>query len=260
MSEDIFLAVCCGLIGAIFGSFANVIIYRLPRSESIVLPASHCMSCGTTIKWFHNIPVIAWFFLGGKCAACGARFSLRYPFVELLMAALFVAAFLKFGLSYRFAEVLLFVFGLVVVTFIDFDHMILPDKFTISGIFIGLAGALFSPERSFVEALLGAVAGFGFLWLVAYLYLVFRGRDGMGGGDIKLIGWIGAVLGWKAIPVVILVSSLGGSLIGVALAFKTKDGMKLAIPFGPYLAGAALLYLFFDGQTWAEWYLSLHGL
>jgi leader peptidase (prepilin peptidase)/N-methyltransferase len=121
-------------------------------------------------------------------------------------------------------------------------------------------GAALNPEREFLPALYGVLMGGGFLWAVAYLYYALRGRDGMGGGDIKLLAWIGAVLGWKAIPVVILVSSLLGALIGIILALRTKDGLKQAIPFGPYLAGAALLYLLFDGASWADWYLALHGL
>jgi leader peptidase (prepilin peptidase)/N-methyltransferase len=248
------------LFGAIFGSFANVVIYRLPRGESVVAPRSRCMSCEKPISWRNNVPILAWFWLRGKCASCGARFSIRYPLVELLMASLFAGAGYAIGFNCFLLESLIFIFGLVTVSFIDIDHMILPDKFTLSGIVIGLVGAALNPEREFLPALYGVLMGGGFLWAVAYLYYALRGRDGMGGGDIKLLAWIGAVLGWKAIPVVILVSSLLGALIGIILALRTKDGLKQAIPFGPYLAGAALLYLLFDGASWADWYLALHGL
>lgn len=250
------------VFGTLFGSFANVVIYRLPRGESVVFPGSFCRSCKTSIRWYHNIPIYSWFVLRGKCAACGARYSFRYPFVEFLMGALFAAAGAVIGWQWTLIEALPFIFGLVTCSFIDLDHMILPDKFTLSGIVIGLTGAALNPDRSFLDALYGVVMGGGFLWAVAYLYFVFRGHEGMGGGDIKLLAWIGAVLGWQAIPVVILVSSVIGSIVGVALALRTKGGMKMkhAIPFGPYLAGAALLYLLLDGERLSGWYLALHGL
>lgn len=260
MSETQVLASVLFLFGALFGSFANVVIIRLPRGESIVKPRSHCMSCNAPVSWYHNLPILSWFILRGRCSKCGAGFSIRYPLVELLMAVLFAGAGMAFGISWTLFEALIFIFGLVTVSFIDIDHMILPDKFTLSGIAIGLAGALLNPERTFLDGLIGAVLGFGFLWAVAYFYFALRNREGMGGGDIKLLGWIGAVLGWKAVPLVILVSSLIGSLVGIALALRTKGGMNKAIPFGPYLAAAALLYLLFGGAGWGDWYLSLHGL
>lgn len=247
------------MFGAIFGSFANVIIYRMPLGKSVVRPGSACGSCGAPVKWYNNVPIFAWFWLRGRCASCRAPFSIRYPLVELLMALLFMGAAYRFGLSWTLIEALVFIFMVVCASFIDLDHMILPDKFTLTGIVIGLAGAALNPERDFMEALYGVLAGGGFLWAVAYLYYVFRGREGMGGGDIKLLAWIGAVMGWKAVPLVILSSSLLGSLFGIALAARTKDGMQIAIPFGPYLAGAALMYLIFDGSRVADWYLTMHG-
>jgi leader peptidase (prepilin peptidase)/N-methyltransferase len=176
------------------------------------------------------------------------------------MGVLFAAAGHTYGVSWTLVEALIFIFGVVTASFIDIDHMILPDKFTLSGIVIGLVGAALNPEREFMPAVIGVFIGGGFLWAVAYLYYALRGRDGMGGGDIKLLAWIGAVLGWQAIPVVILVSSLLGALIGIAMALRTKDGLKLAIPFGPFLAAAALLYMLLGGESWSDWYLALHGL
>lgn len=260
MSETAGLAVILFVFGSIFGSFANVIIYRMPKGESIAFPGSHCQACGRAIRWYHNVPIFAWFWLRGKCAYCGAPYSFRYPLVEFVMGALWAAAGLSLGWSWSLVEALPFIFGLVTASVIDIDHMILPDKFTLSGIVIGLVGAALNPERDFLEGLYGALLGFGFLWAIAYLYFVFRDREGMGGGDIKLLGWIGAVLGWKAIPVVILISSVIGSLVGIALALRTKGGMQQAIPFGPYLAGAALIYLLIHGERIAEWYVALHGL
>jgi leader peptidase (prepilin peptidase)/N-methyltransferase len=260
LAEPVFLTTILFLFGALFGSFANVVIYRMPLGKSIVSPGSSCQSCGKPVKWYNNVPILAWFWLRGRCASCGAKYSIRYALVELLMASLFAVAGYKLGLSWTLLEALLFIFGSVTASFIDLDHMILPDKFTLSGIVIGLIGAALNPDRGFLDAVWGVLAGGGFLWAVAYLYYAIRGREGMGGGDIKLLGWIGAVLGWKAIPVVILVSSIIGSIVGVMLALRTKEGMNHAIPFGPYLAGAALLYLLFGGQVWADWYLALHGL
>jgi len=248
------------MFGAIFGSFANVVIYRLPAGKSIVKPGSACGSCGAPVKWYNNVPILAWFWLRGKCANCKAKYSFRYPMVELLMAVLFAGAAYRFGLSWTLIEALIYIFCVVCASFIDLDHMILPDKFTLSGIVIGLIGAALNPEREFLPALYGVLAGGGFLWAVAYLYYVFRGREGMGGGDIKLLAWIGAVMGWKAVPLVILSSSLLGSIIGLILAARTKDKMQYAIPFGPYLAGASLLYLIFHGERLADWYLAMHGL
>ena len=252
------------VFGALFGSFGNVVILRMPRGESVVHTRSHCLSCGKPVRWQHNIPLLSWLWLRGRCADCGARFSMRYFWVELIMATLFALTVWKFGLSWTTLEYLIFIFALVCACFIDIDHMILPDKFTLSGIVIGLTGAALNPDapRSFMDALLGVLAGGGFLWAVAYLYFVIRKRDGMGGGDIKLIAWIGAVLGWKAIPIVILLSSLVGSILGLTLAWraKSKEGMQFAIPFGPYLGLAALIYMFCDGAEWGEWYLRLHGL
>ena len=235
-------------------------IYRIPLGKSVVSPRSSCGSCNKMIPMYHNIPILSWFILRGKCANCGAKYSFRYAFVELLMGVLFALAGLSLGFSWTLLEALIFIFSVVVASFIDLDHMILPDKFTLSGIAIGLLGAALNPEREFLPALLGAAFGFGFLWAIAYLYIVFRDREGMGGGDIKLIAWIGAVLGWKAIPVVILVSSILGSVIGLAVAARTKGGMNQAIPFGPFLAAAALLYLLLDGARLSDWYLALHGL
>ena len=243
-------------MGAIFGSFANVVIYRLPKEESIVLPGSHCYSCKKPVKWYDNIPILSWFVLRGHCRHCGAKFSFRYPLVEFIMAALFALSYFYVGWSISLAEYLVFIFGLVVCTFIDLDHMILPDEFTLSGIVIGLVGAYINPQREFLDALLGMLMGGGFLWGMAYVYYLITKQEGMGGGDIKLLAWIGAMLGWKSIPFVIMTSAILGSVIGLVAARKQKAGLKTVIPFGPYLALAALFYLF-GGETIALWYLDL---
>lgn len=200
--------------------------------------------------------MLSWLLLRGKCRYCQAKFSFRYFFVELLTAVLFVLAYYYLGFTWTLLEALIFIFSLVCCTFIDFDHMILPDEFTLSGIIIGLVGAALNPERQLLEAVLGVLVGGGFLWAMAYLYFLFTQKDGMGGGDIKLLAWIGAVLGWKAVPFVIMVSAIIGSVVGLALARKQKQGLKTMIPFGPYLALGAVLYLF-GGQAIANWYFNL---
>lgn len=253
---EIFYLIVFFVFGALLGSFANVVIYRLPKEESVVKPGSHCYSCKTPVKWYDNIPIVSWFILRGKCRHCGAKFSFRYALVEILMACLFALSFHYVGLSWSLVEYLLFIFGLVVCTFIDLDHMILPDEFTLSGIVIGLVGAYLNPQREFLDALFGVLMGGGFLWGMAYVYYLLTKQEGMGGGDIKLLAWIGALLGWKAIPFVIMSSAIIGSVVGIIAARKQNAGLKTVIPFGPYLALGALMYLF-GGETIALWYLDL---
>ncbi len=244
------------VFGLLFGSFANVVIYRLPLEKSVVRPRSRCPRCENSIAWYDNIPVLSYLILRGRCRKCGQSIHWRYPLVEALMAMLFALVYSRFGMSWTTLEMLIFVFGLVTCSMIDFDHMILPDEFTLSGIVIGLLGAALNPERDFLSALWGILMGGGFLWAVAYIYLAWRKQEGMGGGDIKLLAWIGAVLGWQSIPFVILMSSFIGSLVGIAAGLKNKSGLKASIPFGPYLALAALLYVF-GGEDLGHWYLEI---
>jgi leader peptidase (prepilin peptidase)/N-methyltransferase len=244
------------LYGALFGSFSNVIIYRCPKGLSVARPRSSCPNCKNFIRWYQNIPILSWIFLRGQCGFCSKKISFRYPVVELINALLFAGLYIKFGFCWLLLEYLIFVWALVVASFIDIDHMILPDKLTLSGIVIGLVGALLSPERELLPAILGVLTGGGFLWAVAYFYYVLRKEEGMGGGDIKLLAWIGAVLGWSSIPFTILVSSLIGTVGGLALLLKSKKDLKTVIPFGPYLSVAALIYIFW-GQELAFWYFEL---
>lgn len=250
--ETAFIAV----LGLLMGSFANVVIYRVPRGESVVSPRSRCPGCLTPIRWYDNVPVLSWLALLGRCRKCRAPISIRYPLVETLTSLAFAAVFHRFGLSWTTLEYTYFVWALIVVSFIDVDHMILPDVFTLSGVVIGLAGAAINPERSFLSSLVGTLIGGGFLWLIAYLYYVYRKEEGMGGGDIKLLAWIGAILGWKAVPFVILCSSVVGSLVGILVALRSSAGLKSVIPFGPYLAIAAVLYML-GGDVIGAWYIGL---
>ena len=244
------------IFGLLWGSFANVVIYRYPKGQGVAFPRSRCPKCETSIAWYDNIPVLSWLILRGRCRHCKGSISWRYPAVELLTGALFAAVFVRFGISWSTLEYLVFVWGLVVVSFIDLELMILPDIFTLSGIVLGLAGAALNPERDFMSSLYGVLMGGGFLWLVAYLYLLVRKEEGMGGGDIKLLAWIGAVLGWTSVPFVVLASSLLGSLVGVGLAWRRQAGLRSVIPFGPYLALAAIIFLL-GGERIGLWYIGL---
>lgn len=251
-----FILLIAFCLGAILGSFGNVLIYRIPKDKSIVSPRSCCPKCQTGISWYDNIPIFSWLILRGRCRVCGSAIPVRYLMVEIFIGFLFALTVNSFGISWTTLELLILIFGLVIVSYIDLDTFLLPDKFTLPGIVIGLLGAALNPERTFGDSFLGVLLGGGFLWAIAYLYFLFRKEEGMGGGDIKLLAWIGAVLGWKAIPFVILSSSVIGSVVGLVFAIRSAKGMKTVIPFGPYLALGALLYIF-GGKTLGLWYISL---
>ena len=237
-------------IGACFGSFANVLIYRMQQEEPLKLfSKSFCPNCRYAIPFYLNIPIFSWFFLKGRCQNCKQKFSFRYPFVEFLTTFCFTALFLKLGWTWFFLEALIFSFGLIVVSFIDFDKMILPDSFTLSGIILGLAGAFLNPNRLFLDAFIGFFAGGALLWLVAYIYFLLRKQDGMGGGDVKLLAWIGAVLGWQSISFVVIVSCFLGTFVSLFFMMRHKKGLNHIIPFGPYLSLAALFYIFLQDIT-----------
>jgi leader peptidase (prepilin peptidase)/N-methyltransferase len=244
------------IFGALWGSFANVVALRYGTEKGVVWKRSHCLHCGKTIAWYDNIPVLSWFLLRGHCRHCHQKFSFRYAFVEFLMGLLFLLAYQHYGFSISTLEFFIFIFALVAASVIDVDHYLLPDVFTLSGILIGLCGSLINPDRTFLDALAGVLLGGGFLWSIAYLYTLLRKEEGMGGGDIKLIAWIGSVLGWKSIPFVILVASVLGTAGGLLVMSRQKKGLKSVIPFGPYLAAAAVLYLLW-GEDIGLWYLNL---
>lgn len=244
------------ILGLIWGSFANVVIYRLPLNKSVVKPRSACPECKESISWYDNIPIFSWIFLKSLCRNCHSKISIRYPIVELLMAVLFTSIYLKFGFQWYLLELIILTFGLVVISFIDLDHMIIPDILSLGGIVVGLLGGLLNPDRQLLEAFLGMLFGGGFFWLTAYLYCIFKKKEGLGGGDIKLLAWIGAVLGWKAIPFIILVSSFVGLFFGILTLLLAKKKLNQAIPFGPYIVVATFLYLFY-GNPLTNWYFNL---
>jgi leader peptidase (prepilin peptidase) / N-methyltransferase len=243
-SFTILNAVYMFILGACLGSFGNVVIYRLPEKLSVVKPRSRCPKCKKMIRWYDNIPIASWIVLRGKCRNCRTPITVRYPVVESISGLLLAFLYLKYGYSVTFAETAIFAWAGLVASVIDLDHRILPDVITLPGMLVGIVGAMVNPDRTVVDALVGLVAGGGFLWAVAYIYLAIKNEEGMGGGDIKLLGWIGAVLGWRAVIFSILVSSVSGSLVGLSYAAIRKSGLKTAIPFGPFLYFAAMLYIF----------------
>jgi leader peptidase (prepilin peptidase)/N-methyltransferase len=240
-----FLEVFFFAVGAAIGSFLNVIIYRLPEEQSIILPASHCPACNHAIRFYDNIPLISYVFLKGRCRHCEGAISLRYPLVELLTAILSLMVYWKFGLSAQYLCAFLFVCALVVITFIDLDHQIIPDVISLPGIPLFFLGAVFVMKLRFLDAFLGFLIGGGVLYGIAFFYELITKREGMGGGDIKLLAMIGAFLGWQSLLFVLLVSSLAGAVAGVTIMLVRGQDMKYAVPFGPFLSLGAVAYLFF---------------
>jgi len=242
------------MFGVVFGSFANVLILRIPQGKSIV-PSSRCPNCSVAIRWCDNIPIVSWFFLWGRCRSCRNPISFRYPLIEFLTGCLFCFVYFNFGFSYFSLEFLIFSYCAFVASVIDIEHMILPDVFTLSGCVVGLLGAWLNPEREFLDALWGFLLGGGILYFVAYFgYLMYK-REVMGGGDIKLLAWIGAVLGLKSIlPVLIIAGLLPVPLMLVALIFKYKR-LRDPIPFGPFIVAAVFIYVGLDAPTIVQWIL-----
>ena len=232
--------------GAVWGSFANVLIYRMQKPwPPDLFKKSACPQCDYKIPFYLNVPIVSWFVLRGRCAHCQKPFSFRYPLVEFLCAGLFASLFWAVGWKWFLLEALLFGFAMLVAGFIDIDRMILPDSLTLSGLGIGLLGALLNPERGFVPALAGCFIGAGILLFISWTYWLLRKKEGMGGGDIKLIAWIGAVLSYKALLFVLLSACLLGSLAGLIMISREKQkSWQTALPFGPYLIFSALLFVF----------------
>ncbi len=247
-----FIAAVTGLF---IGSFLNVCIHRIPRDESIVFPASRCPKCGRAIRPWENIPVLSYLFLMGRCRGCREKISIRYPVVELLSALLAVAMLYRFGLTPSFFIYYLWACVLLVITFIDIDFQIIPDSLSIGGIVVGLVLVWWLP-LSYTNALMGLFLGAGLLIFVIYGYYFLTGKEGMGGGDVKLLGMIGVVTGWQGVLFTIFMGSLIGTAVGVPWAFAQKKNMQAAIPFGPFLALGALIYVLW-GDLFINWYFGI---
>ncbi|MDY0211473.1 MAG: prepilin peptidase [Desulfuromonadaceae bacterium] len=252
--QDVIAYAAVFVFGAVVGSFLNVCIYRIPLRQSIVFPASHCPACNSALRWYHNIPVLSFLVLRRQCGFCHKPISWRYPAVELLNALLYLAVFHVSAFSMTSLVLFLFVSSLIVITFIDIDHRIIPDVISLPGVIVGFAASFVLPWVSWQDSILGALLGGGSLFAVAYLYALFTGKEGMGGGDIKLLAMVGAFLGYKAILPVIFFSSLMGTAVGVPLMLIKRADGRLAIPFGPFIASASLVYLFAGAQI-IRWYL-----
>ena len=238
------------IFGAAIGSFLNVCIFRLPAETSIVKPRSQCPYCQHPIRNCDNIPLISFIILRGKCRDCGGKISWRYPLVELITALLALLLFLKFGLTLKFLVFFIFTAVLIVITFIDLDHQIIRDIITLPGIPIFSLAAIFLVKIPWLEALLGLLIGGGVLFAIAFVYELISKREGMGGGDIKLLAMIGGFLGWKSLMFILLFSSFSGAIVGLTAMIIKKQDMKYAVPFGPFLSAAAVAYLFWgDGFT-----------
>ena len=233
------------VLGAALGSFLNVLIYRLPEETSIIFPASRCPHCRKAIRFYDNIPVISYILLKGRCRECHEKISFRYPLVELITAVISLLLFWKFGLTFQYLFSFIFVCALMVITFIDLDHQIIPDVITLPGIPIFFLAAVFAMNLRFLDAFLGFLIGGGFLYGIAIIYEWVTKREGMGGGDIKLLAMIGAFLGWQSLLFVLLVSSLLGAVVGISVMMVKGQDMKYAVPFGPFLSFAAVAYIFF---------------
>jgi leader peptidase (prepilin peptidase)/N-methyltransferase len=277
-TSPLIYALVCGFLGLLVGSFLNVVIHRLPKMMerewqsqcadlsgqtlaptppyNLIVPRSACPHCSHPIGAAENIPVLSYLFLRGKCSGCGATISARYPIVEAISGILSAYAAWHFGFGFAGMAAIVFVWALIALTFIDFDTQLLPDSITLPLLWLGLLLNLTGTFTSLQSAVIGASIGYLILWSVYWLFKLATGKDGMGFGDFKLLAAIGAWLGWTMLPLVILLSSAVGAVIGIALILFAKHGRNIPIPFGPYLAGGGLIALFW-GQTLTQGYLQL---
>ena len=278
LSEPPFLTLAAALLGLVVGSFLNVVIHRLPRmmergwmlecaelrgetpppAEKLTLatPRSRCPQCGHGITALENIPILSYLVLRGRCSACRTRISPRYPLIEALSGLLSGYAAWRFGASWAGAGALLFIWGMIALTFIDLDTQLLPDSITLPLLWAGL---LLNLGGTFVElkaAVIGAAAGYLSLWAVYWVFKLATGKEGMGYGDFKLLAVIGAWLGWQMLPLTILASSMVGAAVGISLIVFARHGRNIPIPFGPYLAAAGIIALFW-GKPLTQQYLGL---
>ena len=268
------LSISLAVLGLVVGSFLNVVIYRLPKMMeaqwqrdyaefsgetpeepeklSLAFPGSRCPHCDAEIKPTQNIPVLSYLALGGKCAACKAPISIRYPIVEAVTALLWVLCGLQFGVSNALAGAMLLTAVLVVLTAIDLDLQLLPDSLTLPLVWIGLLLNIDNTFVSLESAVLGAVFGYLCLWSVFWLFKIVTGKEGMGHGDFKLLAALGAWSGVAALPTIVLLSSVVGAVLGVVLIVTGKQDRETPMPFGPFLAGAGLIHLFYPNAllTW----------
>ena len=248
--------------GACIGSFLNVCIYRIPLDQSVAFPGSHCPQCKKSISWYDNIPILSYFILRGKCRSCKASFSPRYAVVEATTAILFLLIWLQYGWTVLTPIFFLVVSSLLLATFVDLDHMIIPDRVSIGGMIAGVILSTLFPviheQTTHLQGLLtsgiGLLIGFGSLWLVSVLGRWAFKKDAMGFGDVKLLGAIGAFLGWRGVLFTIMISSLLGTVVGLAFIVGGKHEWQSKIPYGPYLAVGAIVWILW-GTVWWNAYI-----
>ena len=243
------------IFGSCIGSFLNVCIVRIPDAKSIIHPPSACPKCGARIRCYDNVPILSFIMLKGRCRYCGAGISLRYPAIELMSGLTAVAVYAAFGPGVPAAVYFAFISTLWVVTLVDIDHRIIPDIISLPGIPIFFLASLTIPTVTVTESLLGILVGGGSLYTVAWAYSAIKKADGMGGGDIKLLAMIGALIGWKGVLFTLFTSSALGTTVGVGLMIGAGKNMKFAVPFGPFLSAGAVIYIFF-GHRLIDWYLN----
>jgi leader peptidase (prepilin peptidase)/N-methyltransferase len=256
MTPDLIGLTALGVLGLLVGSFLNVCIYRLPRDLSIVFPASHCPECQRALRWYHNVPVLSWLWLGRRCGFCRAPIHWRYPVVELANAALWMVHGAMFPWDALLAVRIVFASTLLVLFFTDLDCRILPNELTVGGTIGGVIAAAFLPP-GLTSSLLGVALGGGVLWATGAIYERVRGVEGMGMGDVKMLAMVGAVLGWPLMILTLVSSSIAGGIVGAVLLALRADARTTALPFGSFLAPAALAASLV-GQPVLDWYLGFY--
>lgn len=246
--------------GAVLGSFLNVCIHRLPLGESVVRPRSRCPACGTGIEWYRNVPVLSWIALRGRCAACGAAISWRYPLVEAASAAILVGAWTAYGPTAAFPIAGAFVLSMLALFFTDWDHKLLPDAITLSGFVVGIAIAWFNPFlgqpgwRRVWLAAAGAALGSGVLWAIGAIYKRLRGIEAMGMGDVKMMAFVGAWTGPEGVLFTLFAGSVVGAVVGLVSIPLRGGSMKSELPFGCFLAPAAVAALLIGKRALEAYY------
>jgi len=251
-----FWIVAAGLLGLIVGSYLNVVIHRLPHGRSTVVPGSHCPTCGAAIRAFDNLPLLSWIALGGRCRACRAPISPRYPLVELLTGLAFAGAVARFGFAPEALAGAIFAALLIALSAIDLEHFLLPDRLTLPGLAVGLVAQVALPSGSLGRGIAGALVGAGILLVVAGTWELVRGVEGMGLGDVKMLAMIGAFLGQSGVVVTLVFGTLFGSIAGLALVAVRRGSFASRLPFGLFLGIGGLIALY-AGDRLVAFYLGL---
>jgi len=253
---EIILIFVLGLLGLIVGSFSNVCIYRIPRNESIIYPASHCPKCRTTIKPIDNIPLLSYILLKGRCRNCKSKISIQYPVVEFLTGLIYLIIYLIYGLSIQTLIYIILSSALIIIAFIDLNEQIIPDVISLPGIVIGLILSFFVPYLSFVNSALGVVVGGGIILTIGLGGSVIYKKEAMGGGDVKLAAMIGAFLGWRYIIISLFLGFFLGALIGIILIITKIKKREDVIPFGPFIILGSFITLLW-GEKIITWYMGI---